>query len=319
MERLTSRLIAFLVASSAVILAQDASLDRHLDLHAFARSQPTLARPLRLLSSGSAVSQPPASYSYRTVNVPGAQSCILNGINNSGQIVGGFYMPTGNYAFVASEAGFRVVSYPGTYSTGLLRINDQGTTMGFYVSGESDVFFLWRSDGAFTDIAYPGAVFTYANGLNNRDEVVGTAYLNSHTISYLLSGAAYHEIALPVYLQARGINNLGDLLFDGVTTSFAYGAGTLLTIAVPGATRTTASDMNDLGQVVGNYRTETCGGAFLYGQGVYLAIDVPDSLPCSTLANGVNDSGVIVGYYNDVNRGGHGFIATPVTAQGHEE
>jgi uncharacterized membrane protein len=62
---------------------------------------------------------------------------------------------------------------------------------------------------------------------------------------------------------------------------------------------------------VGSY-TDAAGNShgFLLDQGSYTTLDVPGSI--NTYANGINDSGQIVGgYYTDV-RGTQGFLAIPV-------
>ncbi|HUJ31646.1 MAG TPA: PEP-CTERM sorting domain-containing protein [Candidatus Acidoferrum sp.] len=65
----------------------------------------------------------------------------------------------------------------------------------------------------------------------------------------------------------------------------------------PGAVQSTASGVNNLGQVVGSYRDGASGPelGFLYSNGQFTTINVPGST--ATYANGINDLGDIVGSY----------------------
>ena len=268
-----------------------------------------------MLLPAAAQCQTPTSYSFQTIDFPGAQTTVLNGINNRGQIVGSFYLPNGHTHGLALQQGiFKAFSYPGAVTSALTRINDNGTVIGFYFSGTSDVYFMLTSGNTLTTLAYPGALFTYANDLNNHGQVVGTGLVGGSTVNYLFSAGVYSKLNLIPAAFVQAINNVGDLIFVGATTSSEYHAGNITAIAFPGATETIASDINDLGQIAGHYRTAACGGSFLYAGGEYRTIDVPSSKPCSTLAYGINNAGVIVGYFNDQNGGGHGFIATPDAA-----
>jgi hypothetical protein len=60
---------------------------------------------------------------------------------------------------------------------------------------------------------------------------------------------------------------------------------------------------------VGSYWDGTTNHGFVLDQGNYTTLDVPGST--FTWANGINDSGQIVGSYEDAG-GTHGFLATPV-------
>jgi probable HAF family extracellular repeat protein len=80
------------------------------------------------------------------------------------------------------------------------------------------------------------------------------------------------------------------------------------TLDVPGSLQTTATGINDSGQIVGNYTdTRNRDHSFLYSGGSYTTLDVPNSI--NTYAFGINDSGQIVGHYRDaVNDKSRGFV-----------
>ena len=81
--------------------------------------------------------------------------------------------------------------------------------------------------------------------------------------------------------------------YDTTTRAFSV-------LSVPGATSAYATDINNLGQIVGNF-TDATGRqhGFLYDGGAYTVIDRPNSGNSSTRIGGINDAGTIVGSSND--------------------
>jgi probable HAF family extracellular repeat protein len=71
------------------------------------------------------------------------------------------------------------------------------------------------------------------------------------------------------------------------------------TFDVPGAIATIASDINDVGQIVGAYTTDTVTHGFLYSGGTFTTIDMPPLgptfEPVDTSLSGINNAGQIVG------------------------
>jgi uncharacterized membrane protein len=143
--------------------------------------------------------------------------------------------------------------------------------------------------------------------------------------SFALQSYTFTAFSYPgaVETHARAINNNGDMVGEwldqaGVWNSFLFSGGTFQTINVPGALSTSANDINDAGTIVGSY---TRGPATLlrdatgqqvlvccasYGfvrtsDGQFLTVDYPttQSEVPTTWLFGLNDSGQIVGGYND--------------------
>jgi probable HAF family extracellular repeat protein len=89
----------------------------------------------------------------------------------------------------------------------------------------------------------------------------------------------------------------------GVIFAFAQtSANAFTTLDYPGAAFTTPNDINDAGQIVGDYAG---GHGFLYSHGKFATIDVPGAQ--FTVALGINNAGQIVGYYRD-DTTNHGFL-----------
>src|SRR6516165_6990803 len=74
---------------------------------------------------------------------------------------------------------------------------------------------------------------------------------------------------------------------------------------------------NNHGEIVGDY-TDSTGTmqGFVYIGGVFHTVDDPLGVPGSTVINGVNDLGQLVGFYADANDNVIGFVGTPTPEPG---
>ncbi|MCA1685451.1 MAG: hypothetical protein LC745_05600, partial [Planctomycetia bacterium] len=160
-------------------------------------------------------------------DVPGyAGQTVPTGINDSGLIVGTL-APTFASVFNAQ-----------TY----LKLDVQAGDVGFV-----------GSVGNFTTFSAPGASGTFASGVNNAGEVVGT---------YQVGAGA-----------------------SAVTHGFTYQNGAFTTIDAPGATSTAVGGVNNLGQLVGNYTNAQGTFGFVDTNGVFQTIPAPPA-PTTTFVNG---------------------------------
>jgi uncharacterized membrane protein len=78
------------------------------------------------------------------------------------------------------------------------------------------------------------------------------------------------------------------------------------TVDFPGAVRSVASEINNLGQIVGTYNDGGAGHGFLLDENGYTTLDVPDATLTAALA--INNCGQIVGRYIDAGGILHGFV-----------
>jgi uncharacterized membrane protein len=182
---------------------------------------------------------------------------------------------------------------------------------------------------SFVDIDYPGAVWTYAAGLNDAGAVVGQ-YLDAAGIrhGFLFDGGSYATIDCPSPYTAQSyagaINNLGQIAgfcaapggingVYGTTRSFVLTGGVLTLlpdIGSYGGASTFAYALNDSGVVAGWY-ADSClctAHGFTWTGGTYATVDAPGSP--NTQAYGINNAGDIVGIVQPSFGGGgeHGFI-----------
>src|SRR4029079_16275045 len=76
------------------------------------------------------------SGAYSAIDVPGARWTVAYGINNAGQIVGGFGSSdaaTGRHGFLLSGGSFSTFDVPGSTDTIARGVNNRGQIVGVYV------------------------------------------------------------------------------------------------------------------------------------------------------------------------------------------
>lgn len=118
--------------------------------------------------------------------------------------------------------------------------------------------------------------------------------------------------------QAFGINELNQIVGVGNQSSgmggigFRYDGGTITTL---GANTTYGYDINESGQIVGNYADNAAGDGYIYESGVATTFD---SLPGAVLTYGyaINDSGVAVGGALNASYLAEAFVYAGGTASG---
>ena len=231
------------------------------------------------------------------------------GINNRGQIVGGY--DTAGFAvhgFLLDRGRYTTIDVPGASRTIALRINARGQILGDYEDARGGCHGFLLDKGRFTTIDVPGAP-TQALGLNDRGQVVGT-YIDAGGAfhGFLLDKGVYTTIDVPGALQstAADINARGQTIgfyLDAAGTTRVYlraANGSLTTIAFPGAVATVPFGINNRGDVVGFYMdANQVRHGFLFKNGAYTRIDHPLA-SSDTQAHDLNDRGQIVGLYERV-------------------
>src|SRR5215471_1100622 len=109
------------------------------------------------------------AYTFTTVDVPGATSTIANGINDAGQIVGGFSDSTGGHGFLYTGGSFTTL--PGGFD--YHGINDAGQIVGSTFVQQTRVGFVLDTDGTITTFSVPNFGRTFAFGINDVGQIVG--------------------------------------------------------------------------------------------------------------------------------------------------
>lgn len=199
-----------------------------------------------------------------------------------------------------SKLTFTTIDVPGAGFTAVFGINTDSQLVGFYSPGpESGLAcgFMY-SNGVFTYFDYPGSTFTEPRGINDSGLIVGESIKAPRAVGFLYDGTTFTTLhdggASATY--GEGLNNAG-VVVGGEGSAFATKAFELRNsiykrINFPGTYGYGfANGINNLGQVVGYAGSDS----YLYGQGQFLNIDFPGAT--TTSAYGINDGGLIVGWY----------------------
>ena len=278
------------------------------------------------------------NFTYTTVDVPGADSTGVLGVNNRGDLVG-FYVAAGvQYGFVLRDGVVRTFDppEPGATVTEVDDISATGVLVWNYnPPGDSECLApstnpwgmtYWPITRAFmlhkasmTEIAFPDACYTWANHINARGEVAGEYMVAGKGFGFVWNRGTFRTIDLSEspdelsWSSVRGMNANGDLAGwygSGVTWTFhAYVMrnGQVTTIDGPGSTWTIADGINARGDVIGWYFDAAFSGhGFVFADGHLSTLDIPGAT--ETYPYDISDNGTIVGYYRTEDTRLHGFI-----------
>jgi hypothetical protein len=158
------------------------------------------------------------------------------------------------------------------------------------------------------------SVGSNANGLSSRGYVVGTAVnAGNAPTGYNFTGtpASAAPLKAAAGALAFGINGFGEVVgtANGLAFFLPHG-GTLQTLTVPPAA-TNAFNINDNHTIVGQYnlKNETPGFVLPNAQSkTYISINAPAG-PNVVNAQGINNFGLVVGFYLGIDGQTHGFMA----------
>ena len=209
-------------------------------------------------------------------------STSANGINNHGDVVGGYSDGGCPFGFLLPRGGtFSTIDVGGNVITQSAEgINNSGFIVGFFVRPAFG-FYGFLLTTFFDTFQIPPGPVTQARGINDRGQIVGW-YQDANQKSH----------------------------------GFLRSEDTFTTLDVPGSSSTSAYGINNHGQIVGDYTVSgdpNAAHGFLLQENAFTMIDVPDS--SGTVVNGINNSSQIVGEYKDADQRWHCFFATPTPEQ----
>lgn len=288
---------------------------------------------LALLSAGlslGAVTGGAAPYVFINIDVPGAFQTNPKAINASGQVVGQYWVLLGQnsnafHAFHWDKGVLTTIDPPGTASYAIATdINESGQVVGSY-QDSNRVFhgFLWEN-GTFTTIDGPGGGSATLAAINAAGQIVGNGRspTTGKGAGFLWDQGTFTTIEVEDFFVldtgVSGINAAGQVIGGYLkdpdfTGAFVWEDGTFNFIG-PGDRLTSASAINDSGQIVGIYDPS--------GQGLPTAIhaflipsanndpniDPPGAVPDEAFpgfaafvayASDINAAGSVVGSYYD--------------------
>jgi len=231
------------------------------------------------------------TYTYTTIiNNADPTFNQLLGLNNTGTIAGYFGSgaaghPNQGYTVVPpyAQGSFKSENYPGSVQTQVTALNNKHDTAGFWIdgSGVNRGFIEWN--GVFTSY---------------RNPKTGTGTVNQ------ILGLNDAGIAVGFYTDGSGVNH---------AYSVNQATSVYTAIKPPGLTSSTASGINDNGDITGfGLAGNGATVSFLLKAGKFSEFTFPGST--NTQAFGINLADAIVGFYVDGSGGSHGFrLTTPLT------
>jgi probable HAF family extracellular repeat protein len=265
------------------------------------------------------------SYTFVIANYPNDTFTQLLGINNSLRIAG-YHNVNQNSGFTLRlPLAFTTENYPNSMMTQVIGINNGNITDGFYVDNNGITHGFYDLGGVFTTVDYPGSAFNQLLGQNDMGQAAGYYSLSQNNSTpdfpyiYGEFGGVFEVITIPGAVggaQATGVNNSQQVCgfyidVNGVNHGFLLNFGLFLTLDYPGSTFTQALGLNNKGQVVGDYiDADGATHGFVWtSAGGFQSIDNPNGIG-TTVVNGINDQGVLVGFYgtSPINSG---FVAFP--------
>jgi probable HAF family extracellular repeat protein len=263
-----------------------------------------------ILALGASSSAYAASYSYTSIDYPGASGTRAYGINDAGTVVGYYADASGVWhGFSLSGGSYTSLDYPGAQFTEVHGINNAGTIVGQYVDASAVKHGFSLSGTTHASIDYPGATLTDVYGINNAGTIVGV-YVDASGVQhgFVLSSGAYTTLDYPGALMtnAYGINDGGTIVgyyqdASAAFHGFSLSGGTYTTFDYPGAYMTLAYGINNAGTIVGS--------GFVLSGTTYTPLTYPAAF--GTSAYGINNGGMIVGEHDDASGVFHGFLASP--------
>ena len=166
---------------------------------------------------------------------------------------------------------------------------------------------------------------TNMNGISNLGTAVGftiandgTTFTNFTANPLKTTRARLVNINGSTTAMAFGINSAGTVVgTDGHGDAFSLNRhGVLKTFIPPGGTSATAFGINDRVNIVGQFVTSTAtpGFVLVHGGTSFLTINAPSG-PNIVNAQGINNKGLVVGFYVGTDGQDHGFTASDRAAK----
>jgi probable HAF family extracellular repeat protein len=282
-----------------------------------------------------------SSYTLSDLGSLGLGVTVGSAINANGQITGGSYLAT---TVPTTGCGRRVThcvthpEHPFLYAGGTM--TDLGTLGGIYATGTAINLsgevagYSKTSTGTYEAFVDQNGTMTglgslvaggssEAFAINDSGAVAGSATpANGGPHAFLDVGGKMTDLGLlpgegGIFTAASGINNSNQVVGSGDNAAsderaFLYSNGKMTDIGTLGGPQAAAYAINNFGQIVGWAQTSSdATHAFLYSNGKMTDLGAYN---IDTVAEAINDSGVIVGQTYGVDSSGstfnHAFIYT---------
>jgi probable HAF family extracellular repeat protein len=168
---------------------------------------------------------------YTQLDDPNGLGTLALGINDLGQIMGQYYDANGNSpGFLLSGGQYMTLPDPPNALPGFSTfsgINAGGQIVGYYYDANLVVHGFLLSGGQYTQLDDPNAgtqqfVGTFALGINDHGQIVGSYHTGNSGGGFLLSGGQYTSFdapnSLPGSTGGSGINDRGQIVGGYIDT-----------------------------------------------------------------------------------------------------
>lgn len=260
------------------------------------------------------------NYSFEALEFPGALRTYAMDINDSGAITG-YYQRSldGEYDY-RFYLGFHLrgsawttldLSINGN-STHAYGVNNHDWIVGSQEHPD-EYGFTWGFGhvGDYICPGYGGHTMRF-HDVNDAGIIIGSCGTNFWggyiTGGFIFDGTSYLMLTAPdgSHPIPIDINNQGIAIATFENSSYYINGDIWHTLSYPGATKTNATAINNLGTIVGNY-TDSVGRihGFILNGIIWKSGNYPGAI--ETIAYDINDKGLIVGSYKDAEGKSHGF------------
>jgi len=263
-----------------------------------------------------------AQGTYTQIDVPGSLGTECLSVDSAGDLIGEYIDSSDNWhGFLYSNGVVTNIDYPGASYTYPFGINDVGQ-----IVGDADglgIGFLYDVQAqTFQKVSDPQASITDALSINNSGAIAGSIEHGGYWQGFEAVGGRFNRIAPSNNPDTFviGITSAGSVAGEavkavGVVGLFVYDNGKYTEISVPQVgTDVQLSGINPTGTAIVGYYYPSSGvtAGFLYERGSLTVLQFPGSSYSEAI--GINDSGEVVGLFEDTEGNTHGFTWTPPAA-----
>lgn len=258
---------------------------------------------LGLLSAVSTftLAQTPASCTFTLFDFGGDTGAQPSGINRWHNVVGNSTVAP----FIRFGDG-RIQALPFTGVVG--KRNAFGVTVGTFSTSDNHTHGFIQNGTQRTVVDFPGATHTVLRGINRYGTVVGNADASGQfTVALKIKNGqtvvlpfGNNTTAAPQAISDTGVIVGNHLVPEANNPSvldehgFVFANGQFMDFLFPGATGTTANDINASGMIVGDFGGTSGGpGHYLYSGGKFFTVKLPGA---SGVLSGINGFGEITGF-----------------------
>jgi hypothetical protein len=307
----TSRLLSAIVAVLGLFVGACSDL---------APTSPTTAKPFD--SSAPSFDRATPTFSFSTIDVPGAFLTSPQGINGGGDISGWYVdMSTRFHGFILHEGTFTTIDYPGADNTDVRGIAPNGDVVGRHWNNNEEPVvashgFKRTAEGEFQSVHYPDHLYEIPQRILADGTILGCRHdhdLMGSMDGIMIEGTNATEIHENASMNNGGAPNghhvvgLYTDMMSGFTEGYMIDGGVFTPFMVPGSDFTTAWDVNPRGDIVGVYHNATGFHGYVRTEAGYTTLDAPGA--AATRVFGINARGDVVGTYVAGGRT-HGYLAT---------